>query len=200
MDVQIISVATAVVSSAIAALGLTLTWYRREGGKEGRKRQGIFITVAVGIVVLTAVGVMLTFILGTDTRDSIGADYSSSTSGQLTETQYKGRVGVICSNAHEKARRLVELRPQESVIGPAVQIEEDELAEIKKLWPPDKLKRTHEDMISVWQRRVSLIESIDRGLPHLSDSELDADIAEVEQLTDQLTTSFKKLDVLECVV
>ena len=198
MDVQIISVATAVVSSAIAALGLTLTWYRREGGKEGRKRQGIFITVAVGIVVLTAVGVMLTFILGTDTRDSIGADYSS-TSGQLTETQYKGRVGVICSNAHEKARRLLELRAQESVIGPAVQIEEDELAEIKKLWPPDKLKRTHEDMISVWQRRVSLIKSIDRGLLHLSDSALDAAIAEDEQLTDQLTTSFKKLDVLECV-
>ena len=198
MDVQIISVATAVVSSAIAALGLTLTWYRREGGKEGRKRQGIFITVAVGIVVLTAVGVMLTFILGTDTRDSIGADYSS-TSGQLTETQYKGRVGVICSNAHEKARRLLELRAQESVIGPAVQIEEDELAEIKKLWPPDKLKGLNEDMISVWQRRVSLIKSIDRGLLHLSDSALDAAIAEDEQLTDQLTTSFKKLDVLECV-
>jgi len=91
------------------------------------------------------------------------------------------------------------LRAQESVIGPAVQIEEDELAEIKKLWPPDKLKGLNEDMISVWQRRVSLIKSIDRGLLHLSDSALDAAIAEDEQLTDQLTTSFKKLDVLECV-
>lgn len=199
MDAQIVSVATAVISVAIAALGLVLSWYRREEDGRKHKKRWFFVVTCVGIVVLAVAGVMATFMLGVDTKASIDPEHTGRPI-ELTEVQYKGQVGAICSDAKERARRIQELQAQETVFGTAVQIEQDEKVQIAKLWPPNKLKNVHEDMISVWQRRISLLESIYHRLPQLSDSELTAELAVADQLAVQLAESFKSLGVPECIM
>jgi hypothetical protein len=195
VDAQTVSVATAVLTVAIGALGLLLSWYRHEDAEKG-KRRWIFMVLSVGIIVLAVVGVTAAFVLGANVKSPI------STEGpmQLTEVQYKGQIGAICSDAKEKARRIQELQPQDTVLGAAIQIEQDEEARMAKLQPPDKLKSAHEDMISVWQRRISLLESIYHRLPQLSDSELAAELPTADRLAEQLAESFKRLGVPECIM
>jgi hypothetical protein len=193
VDAQVISVATAVVSAAVGALGLLLTWYRREERKEEGKSHWFFIAAGVAIVVLAAVGVTFTFVLGTDVE-------SSDASVRLTESQYKGQVTAACSDAKEKARRLEEVQPQETVFGSAIKIEQDEVGQIRELQPPDKLQGIHDDMVSVWARRISLLESTYHRLPKLSDNELRAELATADRLAEQLTELFKSLGVPECIM
>lgn len=197
MDVQTISVATAVVSAAIAALGLLLSWYRREGDKGERKSHWPFIAACAGIIVLTVLGVTLTFMLGADTKSSVDTG-SPGVSSPLTEVQYKGQLGAVCSDAKEKARRIEELHAQATVLGAAIQIEQDEEGQIRKLQPPDKLKSIHDDMVSVWQRRISLLESIYHRRPQLNEHELATELATADRLAEQLTDSFNSLGVPEC--
>jgi hypothetical protein len=197
VDTQTISVATGIVGAAISALTLLLNWYRRK--RDRKKSRWLFIITCVGIFALAAAGVAVTFILGSDTKSSVDAG-GSDASIQLTEIQYKAQLGVVCSDAKEKARRIQELRPQETVLGSVIEIEQDEEAQVARLRPPDKLKSTHADMLSVWQRRISLLESVYHRLPQLSDSELAAQLATADRLAVQLAGSFKSLDVPECII
>jgi hypothetical protein len=199
VDVQTVSVVTAVISAAVAALGLLLNWYRREENEKKDKSRWVFVVTCVGIVVLTVVGVATTFVLGVGTKASVDIEHPGA-SMPLTEVQYKGQVGIICSDAKEKARRIQELQARETVLGAAIQIEQDEEVQVAKLRPPDKLKNAHEDMVSVWQRRIGLLESVYHRLPQLSDSELAVELAAADRLAVQLAESFQSLGVPECIM
>jgi hypothetical protein len=197
VDAQTISVATGVVGVAIPALGLLLNWYRRKRDRENFR--WIFVIACAGIFALTAAGVTLTFLLGSNTESPADAESSEATT-RLTEMQYESQLGVICSDAKEKARQIQELQPRETVLGTVIEIERDEVSQIARLRPPDKLKNTHADMLSVWRRRVSLLESVYHQLPQLSDSELAAQLTAADHLAAQLAGSFQSLGVPECII
>jgi hypothetical protein len=200
VNAETISVTTGIASAAIAALGLLLNEYRRDEkkGKSLKSRQ-FFIIACVGIFVLAAAGIAVTLMIGRGPKDSVGTD-NAGASPQLTEVQYKGNVGTICSDAKARARRILELRPQETVLGLVVQIEQDEELQIAKLQPPEELKNVHADVVSVWQRRISLLDSINHRLPQLGGKELGTELAAADKLTAELNESFKSLGVPECVI
>lgn len=200
MDAQKIGVATAVVSAAIAALGLLLTWYRHEEGKEERKGFWLFVAAGVGVVSLTAVGVTLIFMLGADIENSPGSTDMPVTPTQLTEAQYVGQLGTICSDAREDARRLDELQARETLFGPEIDIEQDVVDQIRQLRPPGHLNGIHEDIVAVWQRRIGLLESTYQRLSTLSDYELETEAAASERLAEQLEEPFQELGAIECLL
>jgi hypothetical protein len=213
MDAQVISVAAGLVSVAIAALGLLLTWYRREGERvnetEDRRRQQIFRSVSAGIIASTLAAITFTFILGEGPNGSQVAETPVSTlspkspdgSMGLSRTQYIARVGQACSDALEKGQRLSKLRARETVLGAAVKVEEEELEEISNLQPPEELQALHRDMVSIWQQRISLLESVYQRLPgEANESELAAQLMAADQLADELAEFFKTLDLPECIL
>lgn len=200
MNVETISVATGVISAAIAALGLLLGWYLREENRRKKKNRRIFIAACVGVVALAASGVAVTFTLGSGAKAPVGPENPGS-SMRLSEAQYRGQVGAVCSDAKERARRIQELQPRETVLGYVAKIEQDEVAQIAKLRPPDNLKNAHADMLSIWQRRIGLLESVYHRLPQLGDSEqLFDDLATADRLSTELAESFKSLGVPECTI
>lgn len=193
MNVQVISIATAIVSAAIAALGLLLNWYRREDRQEeDSKSSWLLIGAGVAIVALATIGVIFTFALGTRTGDA-------RASSQLTEDQYRAQVGKACANAKEKARRLDELEAP-TVFGAANKVEEDELNEIRKLQPPDKLKSTHEELVAVWEHRISQLEPLYEDLPRLSDREIRTQLAALDKTAKRLRELFTSLGLPECAM
>jgi hypothetical protein len=204
VDAQVISVATAVASAAVAALGLLLSWYRREASKEERREERrsrwFFIAAAVGIVGLAAVGVGFTFVLGASPKSSVAGISTSIAPSKLTEAQYRGKVGPVCTEAKEKGRRLEEVKALETIIGSEVKIEQEAVEKIDSFQPPDKLKSAHDDMVSVWKRRVSVLDSIYHRLSQLSDRELDAELAVADRLAEELAKLFKSLGVPECIL
>lgn len=201
MNAETISVTTGIASAAIAALGLLLNEYRRDEKKDKSFKSRRFFTIAcVGIVVLAVAGITVTLMIGRGPKDSVGTDTAGESPPQLTEVQYKGKVGTICSDAKARARRILELRPQETVLGLVVQIEQDEETQIAKLQPPEKLKNVHADVVSVWQRRISLLDSIDHRLSQLGGNELGTELAAADKLAAGLNESFKSLGVPECII
>jgi hypothetical protein len=210
LDTQDISVAAGVVSVAVAALGLLLTWYRREEKEERKSSQGralskrarvwLFAVVAVGITVLAAGGVVFTFKVGA--TDSIGATDSKSTGppATLTATQYRGRLGKICSDANKKASQIDETRPAKTVFGLEITDEQDEVSAVRRLVPPNEMKAANANMIAVWDRRISLLSSIHSRWAQLSDSEKISELRETDQLAAKLAKLFRSLDVRECVM
>ena len=202
MDAQNIGVAAGVVSVAVAALGLVLTWYRREEkeerkggyGRAQRTRARIFATVAFGIVALAAGGVALTFTVGATGNKGSGA------SAALTATQYRGRLGQICSDAYRKAQSIAETSPTKTVFGLEATAERDEVGAIKRLVPPDALRVTNANMIAVWGRRISLLESLYTRWRVLSNSEKVSALGEADRLAGELAKIFRSVGVQECVM
>jgi hypothetical protein len=200
LDPQNIGVATGVASVAVAALALLLAWYRREGkeGEEERKgrprwdqraRTWVFAAVAVGIIALSAGGVVFTFELGTP---------GQGVSAGLTAVQYRSRLGQICSAASEKARRIEESSPMKTVLGSDIEIEKDEVDAIRPLVPPNNLRTTNADITAIWDRRVSFLESIYNRLAQLSDTVLESELREADQMAAELAKIFQSLGVPEC--
>ena len=194
MDAQVISVATAVVSAAVAALGLLLTHYRREDRKENPRSHWYFIGAGAGIIALAVVGVAATFVLGTNEEPTAVA------TTQLTEAQYKGQVSAACLDSREKSRRLDELQALKTLLGATIKVEEDETNRIKVLRPPDSLKALHDEMVFILERRVRLMERTYQRLEQLSDNELDAELQLVDQLAVQHEKLVKTLGVPECII
>jgi hypothetical protein len=217
LDTQTISVAAGVISVAVAALGLLLTWYRHEE-KEGRKssngttshplskrtRTRMFLALAVGVTAIALGGIVFTFEVGTNAQGPSGhssvAEKSSSASSPLTAAQYRGRLGQICSDTFRKAQEIAQSRPMRTAIGPEIIIQQDALAATRPLVPPKVLAARNMEMIAVWKREISLLVSIYSRLPYLSDSELESGVKEASQLTTELDKIFRLLGVQECVI
>jgi hypothetical protein len=203
LDPQNIGIAAGVASAAVAALALLLVWYRREGkeGEEGeeerkgrprwaqRARTWVFAAVAVGVIALSAGGVVFTFKPGTP---------GQAVSAGLTAVQYRSRIGQICSAASEKAQRVEESKPMKTVLGLEIEIEKDEVDAIKPLVPPNNLRTTNADMIAIWDRRTNFLESIYSRLAQLSDTVLESQLREADQMNAELTKIFQSLGVPEC--
>ena len=234
MGAQVISVAAGVVSVAIAALGLLLTWYRREASTEAaadaadppgsagkareevpesnhgwlqqrtrdRRRTRIFVSFAVGVAVLTAAGVLFTFRLGEPGTSTASPVSPSAAPTQLTVAQYTGQLGQVCSAAKEKARRIEESKPTDTVLGALLNIEQDEVDQVRRLAPPAGLKSAHDDLLALWQRRISLLESVYRRLPQINDNdnELRSSLAAADKMAGELGKLFTSLGVPECVM
>ena len=194
MDAQGISIATAVVSAAVAALGLLLTSYRREGRKEDPRSRWLYIAAGAGIATLAAIGVTATFMLGTNGETSAAAPM------QLTEAQYKGQVSAACLDSREKSRRLDELQALKTLLGATIKVEQDEANQIKQQHPPDQLKSIHDEIVFVLERRVRLMESTYQHLSQLSDKDLEAELAAVDRLAEQHEKLVRSLGLPECVI
>jgi hypothetical protein len=185
---------------------LLVSRYRREERKDEHMSKWPFLAVGISILVLAVTGVTLTFVLGADTKNtSISAEPSTAAKSsdgptRLSEAKYRKMVSAVCSDAKVKATRIEKSSPQETVLGATIEIEQEELAQIESLQPPDKLKSAHESMVSVWRRRISLLESTYRRLPHLNDNDLQAELAAADRLAKQMTESFKLLGVPECIM
>jgi len=206
LDTQAIGVAAGIVSVAVAALGLLLTWYRREEKQEHksgyrrdqralskRMRVQLSVAAAVGIIALTFGGVIFTFKAGTT-----GKVYSVPS--PLTATQYRDRLGRICSDAYRKAGQIDATGPRKTVFGLEVTNEQDEVGLVRRLIPPTELKTTHANMIALWDRRISLLSSIYTRWAQLSIDEQLSGIAKAEQLVAELAKIFRLLRVPECVM
>jgi len=214
MDAQVISVAAGVVSVAIAALGLLLTWYLREGQKtsapENRRREQIFRRASVGIIASTAAVVIFTFIVGEKPNNSqafestvsTGNPQTSDSSMSLSKAQYTAGIGKACSAALEKGQRLAKLRARETVLGAAVNVEEEELEEIRNLQPPEELRALHRDMVSIWERRIGLLESVYQRQPgdKGDEGQMVLQMITADQLADELAEFFKDLNLPECIL
>ena len=204
---------------AIAALGLLLTWYRREEkeerkssngstprplGKRTRTRTRMFVALAVGIVSLALGGVVFTFEVGMNGQDGSGkgsaGGKSSGVSAPLTAAQYRGRLGQICSDTYKKAQQIDQSRPTRTVLGLEIIIEQDAVAAIRPLVPPKEFAARNADMIAVWNRKISLLASIYSRLRQLSDSELESASIEADQLTTEEAKIFRSLGVPECAI
>lgn len=202
MDTQNISVAAGVLSAAVAALGLLLTWYRREEKEERKSSNGralskrarvrLFAAVAVGIVVLAAGGVVLTFKVGAT------GGKNSGVSATLTATQYRGRLGRICSDAKERMLQIDQTGPTKTVLGLEATGEQDEVGAIRRLAPPNELTVTHANMIAVWDRRVSILKSLSSHLAQLSNNEFLSGSREADHLAVELAKIVQSLRVPEC--
>jgi len=214
LDTQTISVAAAVIGVGVAALGLLLTWYRREEKEEHKGSNGIashllskrmrtrvFLALAVGVVAIALGGVLFTFEVGRNGQGASGQDKKTSgTSSLLTATQYRSKLGQICSNTYRKAEEIVQTHPIRTAIGPEIIIEQDAIAAIRPLVPPKALAARNTEMIAVWKREISLLSSIYSRLNNLSGSELRSEIRVSNQLTSELNKIFRSLKVQECVI
>ena len=207
MDTQAIGVAAGIISVAVAALGLLLTWYRREekdehknGYKRGQralsKRMRIWLSVvaAVGIITLTVGGVIFTFKAGTTRSKVYGIQ------PRLTATQYRDRLGQICSDAKSKAAQIEATNPTKTVFGLEVTNEQDEVRLLRRLAPPTELTTTHTNMIALWARRISLLSSIYTGRAQLSIHDQLSAFAQADQLGAELDKIFRLLRTPECVM
>jgi hypothetical protein len=206
VDPQRVIIAIVVVSAAIAGLGSLLSWYRRGERKDEHRSKWPFIVASISILVLAVTGVTPPFLFGADTKNtpaspelSTGA-ISSGVPTRLSEAQYREKVSAVCSEAKERARRIDKSRPQETPFGAQIEIEQQEVSQIGSLQPPDRLKSAHESMVSVWWRRISLLESINDRLPQLNHDERAAELAAVDRLAKQMTESFELLGVSECIM
>ena len=146
MDPKLVSIAIAVVSGALAGLGLLVSWYRREERNDEHKSTWPFLAAGISILVLAVTGVTLTFVFGAYTKNtSISTEPSTGAKGsdvptRLSAAQYREKVSAACSDAKVKATRIEKSSPQETALGAAIKIEQEELAQIESLQPPDKLK------------------------------------------------------------
>lgn len=217
MDTQNISVAAGVIGVAIAALGLLLTWYRREEKEERKSSDGstprplgkrtrtrMFVALAVGIIFLALGGVVFTFEVGMNGQNGSGkgsaGGKSSGVSAPLTVAQYRGRLGQICSDTYKKAQQIDQSRPTRTVLGLEIIIEQDAVAAIRPLVPPKAFAARNADMIAVWDRKISLLSSIYSRLHQLSDSELESASIEADKLATEVAKIFRSLGVPECVM
>lgn len=207
MDPQTIGVAAGIISVAVAALGLLLTWYRREEKEEDksgyrrgqralskRRRIRLSVVAAVGITALTVGGVIFTFKAGTTRSKVYGVP------SPLTATQYRDQLGRICSDAKRKAGEIEATSPRKTVFGLEVTNEQDEVGLLRRLVPPTELKTTHVNMIALWARRISLLSSIYTRRAQLSIHDQLAGFAQADQLATELAKVFRLLRVPECVM
>ena len=160
------------------------------------------MSFAVGVAVLTAAGVLFTFRLGEPGKSTASPVSPSAAPAQPTVAQYTGQLGQVCSAAKEKARRIEELKPTDTVLGALLNIEQDEVDQAGRLAPPAGLKSAHDDMLALWQRRISLLESVYRRLPQINDNdnELRSSLAAADKMAGELGKLFTSLSVPECVM
>ncbi len=210
MGAQVISIAAGVVGTAVAALGLVLAWYRHDQRKDNRRgragqvrqqarartRLRMAVAASVVIVVLAAVGILAAFRLNVPGDDA----GTSGRENPLSRSQYQSQVSRICLEGKEEARRLEDLEAQETLLGPAIEIEAAEVRQIRGLIPPRDLRRTHDEMLAVWERRVSLLESLYRRQDELAAEEFTTQIITTDELAEDLTRYFESLQVPECVI
>lgn len=207
LDTQAIGVAAGIFGVAIAALGLLLTWYRREEKQEHEsdyrrgpralsKRMRVWLSVAaaVGIIALTFGGVIFTFKAGTTDSKIHGVP------SPLTAAQYRDRLGRICSDAYRKAGQIDATSPRKTVLGVEVTNEQDEVGLVRRLVPPTELKTAHANMIALWDRRVSLLSSTYTRWAQLSIDEQLSGLAQADQLAAELAKVFRLLRVPECAM
>jgi len=198
VDAQTISGTVGVVSAAIAALALLLTWYRHgqppDEGTESRPwlrrvviRGRLALMVAIVVGLLAAVGITSTF------RVRPPATSPSA----LSETQYRSQLTRLCLDTDEEARRIEEANPQNSVLGPNVSLEQREVDRVKMLNPPNSLRSIHEDLVGTWERRLTLLDSVYRRLDRPDDT-VESDLGAASELAVRLTELSKSLGVPEC--
>lgn len=212
MNATGISVASALVGVAVAALGLLLTWYRGEGKKPSKssaninqaRRQEQKRTVLVGggclaITIFTVAGVALALRSSSPERGS-SAGAQAGSAPVLSINQYRAHLGQICSDGLEKAGRIEASEPAKTALGASNDIERDEIAAVKRLSPPLDYRQRHEDLIALWERKVSFLESMYQNYSYLSDDELIAQLKRSVQMNNDLSRAFKAVGVPECII
>lgn len=166
----------------------------------------MFTAAAVGIIALAAGGVVVTFEVGAadqaaPNQENSPSSNSSGLSAAPTVTQYVSLLGQSCSQANANAQLILESRPQNTVLGPEIVLEQYEVEAIRLLAPPTKLIATNADMIAILGRRISLLESANASLTQtqFSGDQL-SELSEADKLATELDNIFRSLGVLECVM
>jgi len=155
-------------------------------------RVWLSVVAAVLVIALTVGGVIFTFKAGT-TRSK-----ASGVPAPLTAAQYRDRLGKICSDAYKKAGQIDATHPSKTVLSLEVAGEQDEVRLVRRLVPPTALKTAQVNMIALWDRRISLLSSMEIRWAQLSNNEKVSEIIQADQLGAELAKAFRLLHVPEC--
>lgn len=148
MSVERIAVATAVISTALSAGSLLLSWYRGSTRKRPRLARALgAVALGSSIVLIVALGV----------ASGGGEDTGSPAARSLSADEYRGRLIAICDGHRRESRRVEEAEGARPVFGTTVQLETRTLDRIDALSPPPNLATDHRAVLALWGRRVSLL-------------------------------------------
>src|SRR6478752_3339232 len=171
MDGQAIGGIVGVLSAAIAALGLLLTWYRNEAPprRRGRRqvprpwyrwmltRAGIAVSLGLMVCIMASAGTVLIALAPSSSGPSSG---TASPVRPVNELQYRSQVARLCLDSDEEARRIEKTNPQNTVLGVNVDVEKRLVDKIRQVVPPASLKSAHDDLLAAWDQRIALLEAV----------------------------------------
>jgi hypothetical protein len=198
MSIEQIAVATAVMSATVSAAGLLLAWHR--GSDQKRPK----LLRALGGVTLFIAAVLIGALALTGGGGGSSDDRAVRGPVRLTADEYRLQVISLCEAQQAEAKRIHENSPGEPVFGETVQLETRITEELKTFRPPQSLETGHRKMLSLWERRLSLLGSYyDRFKKEIADPsfrrELRKALKQVDALTKSLQEQFEALGVTpEC--
>ena len=146
----------------------------------------------MSVLVITVVGVVMAL--------APGPKEPAPSVAKLSAAQYRGAVGAICSEGTRRAERIQIADPQGPAVAAGADIERDQVVAVKRLSPPDEFKVHHDEMVAVWERRISLLDSYAEGMDTMSDKDKYRHYLQSEEFNAELTTHFEALGVKECVM
>jgi hypothetical protein len=195
MSLERIAVATAVLSTAVSAAGLLLTWYR--GSTTRRPR----LARILGGVTLGSMIVLIVALLFARGGDS---EAGRPPSRALSAGEYRLRVARICEEHERDAQRIERAEGKRPVFGATVQLETRTTDKLKAVAPPSRFESDHQAVLALWGRRLSLLGYYyDRSRSELSDPDFrrrfTRDLIRVDELSAKLQKRFAALGVTpEC--
>ena len=197
MSTERIAVAMAVISAAVSAASLLLTWYRGSITKRPR-----LAWTLGGLTLASTAGLIVALVFASTGQD----EPPPPPPARLGAGEYRMRLIDVCRAHDQEARRIEDAEGNRPVFGVVVQLETRTVERLQALRPPDELHGAHRNVVSLWGRRLSLLEHYYvRHRSELSDPdfrrEFERAIRQIDRLSQELQDQFAALGVTpECAL